>query len=60
MLVWCGERWGVELTWLHLGDEFLVEETSSLFVKRAVDGDNITSVLEVSKSFLKYPGKFDS
>lgn len=39
----------MEFTWLHLGDEFLVEETSGLFVKWAVDGDNIASDYEVSK-----------
>jgi hypothetical protein len=30
------------LTLLHLGDELLVEETTGLLVKWAVDGDNIT------------------
>ena len=35
------------LAWLHLGDEFLVEETSSLLVKRAVDGDDVTSKREL-------------
>jgi hypothetical protein len=30
-----------QLTLLHLGDELLVEETASLLVQRAVDGDNI-------------------
>jgi hypothetical protein len=30
-----------KLTLLHLGDEFLVEETASALVQRAVDGDNI-------------------
>jgi len=29
-------------SWLHLGDELLVEETAGLLVKWAVDGDNIT------------------
>jgi hypothetical protein len=30
-----------KLTLLHLGDEFLVEETAGALVQRAVDGDNI-------------------
>jgi hypothetical protein len=29
-------------TWLHLGDQLLVEETSSLLVEWAVNGNNIT------------------
>ena len=29
-------------TWLHLGDQLLVEETTGLLVKWAVDGNNIT------------------
>ena len=39
-----------KLTLLHLGDEFLVEQATSLLVQGAVDGDNITlskHVLEV-------------
>lgn len=32
----------MKLTLLHLADEVLVEETTSLLVERAVDGDNIT------------------
>lgn len=37
------------LTFLHLGDEFLVEHASCLLVKWAIDGNNVTSVLEVSR-----------
>ena len=29
-------------TWLHLGDQLLVEEASGLLVQWAVDGNNIT------------------
>jgi len=34
-------------TLLHLGDEFLVEDPSSLLVKRAVDCDDVTSKREL-------------
>lgn len=41
--IWSGRSWeGSEHTRLHLADEILVEETASLLVERAVDGDNVT------------------
>ncbi|KAB8291790.1 hypothetical protein EYC80_006584 [Monilinia laxa] len=39
--IWEG-RMGGNLTLLHLGDQFLVEETTGLLVKRTVDSNNIT------------------
>lgn len=40
MLAWL-ERGEKGRTWLHLGDELFVEQTASLLVQRAVDGNNI-------------------
>jgi hypothetical protein len=36
---------------LHLGDEILVEQSASLLVKRAVDGDNVTLSKHLLKGF---------
>lgn len=32
---------GEKPTWLHLGDQVLVEQAARLFVERAVDGDDV-------------------
>ena len=35
-------RQATESTLLHLGDQFFIEHASSLFVQRAIDGDDVT------------------
>lgn len=35
-------RGSTEQTWLHLGNQFLVEQTAGLLVQGAVDGHNVT------------------
>ena len=45
------------LTLLHLADELLVEQTLSLLVERAVDGDNITLGKQHGSGISWHPAK---